>query len=377
MKSVLLHCLVAISIVFMILIASGKKILPGAHSAHESMDSTSPAAGSPVILPADALTIQPVQKATRERAHLFREVWTQDQAKIVSVLANLGLDSTPPDTLLTHLVELQPQAVDLQPAARFLDCYEKVVQQDDYEIMILLDKDWLSPQHITRSIPFDITVSGDISLTLMTATRLLALKAWWLLEQGRIEEASRQVECILRGARHHRYDLVGIVMLTSSMAVIAADTGAEVLRRCDSPEIRAIIAQRQAALAAALPRPPFDMASHLYSSLGILRELRRRGMIVDVQGLSEALIVQRTIDALGEYFSACQATCLGPRCDQDQITTMIREIILLDETSWQQTNKLVMHRFAQLARLHAPPAPARQHFAYKVARAPAPADARP
>lgn len=240
--------------------------------------------------PAD-LEAAPFRESTVAAATAFRKAWEEkghvagalaDKFKQYEASSEGTTSSLSFDSLIEGLAEVEP----------LLIAFENLAAQPDYEIDAL--PACVDPPE-QRAIPIPYFRALDCTV------KLLHLKTLALAREGRHAEALATAERIVQSSKAHRFS----ILISRLMAVAGVLRGArawqDAVLRCNQPELLRQTLARQNELAPMAPFIARDVPLNVSDQIGEIRAVIRRGIDMDVQGLTGQQITAKYMLAQAEY----------------------------------------------------------------------------
>lgn len=228
-----------------------------------------------IHLPAEALATPLFLSATQKAAAKFTSEWTL-RRKLAESLMN-DLQGTAPlarkriDPETVNDPDLERRLGTLQP---MIDAFAELVSQPDYTIA-------------AAASGRDYDDSGKMPIPeyfgIQTNIKLLGLRAYRQVHAGKLDDAEKTVRLMLRATRVEPYDHIITTLIAVDGVNFTAGVAFHVMRHCDDKALLRRMLQMQIEQTRHPITFPDNVALDVVNSIGILREMRRRGIGADFQ----------------------------------------------------------------------------------------------
>ena len=246
-----------------------------------------------LTIPAEAVKVAPFSPATESAAKAFREAWKKyeirareveekhyPQGKDISI-KNLDIAAVKRD--ITELIPL-------------LQAFETLVNQPDYEINAqvagLVSGDG---EPNIGGIPFPNFRGVE------TCAKLLTLKSFVQADAGQSAQALNTAATIVHSARSTPYDKLVSQLNGVAVCTVGVRTWGEVVVPCKDPQLLRKALERQHELMREQVFLDNSVPFPILDDLGAIREINRRGMNFNIQGLTARQITAERWAAEAEY----------------------------------------------------------------------------
>jgi len=237
-----------------------------------------------IQLPAEALTAKPFSASTQAAARTLLEIPEKELHEVNEVRANYERDNR---------INYGTLGADLQKHEAFTRAFTTLVTQPDYDISVIGGKVMLNEGVIPESGGY---------MALHNGAKFLRFKALDLAHQGRFAEALNEAERIVLASRVHPYDILISQLIGIGFCSIGTKTWNEVVQQCGDKNLLRQTLERQNALAGSLRFMSGALPLMAVDQIGMLRELKRRGIDMDYQGLSGRELLARASAGRAKYF---------------------------------------------------------------------------
>ena len=230
-----------------------------------------------LTLPPEALTVTPFSDETRAAADTFFDAWAENEVTAEAVAKMLSGSGRHEISSLNDDPSGFKTPVELPALEPLIAAFQSLVQQPDYEMHVLaFDRD--PAQGFGPPIPN--------YLRHQTMAKLLAIKTLALLKEGREDEALSTAAAILRASRVEKYSTLISKLFGIAICAIGTHAWDFAVIHCDDPDLLRDTLHEQNKIVPALKFVVEDLDLGAADHIGILRNLRRLGIDVKIQGLT-------------------------------------------------------------------------------------------
>ena len=249
--------------------------------------------------PAPGMDAPPFSKETLTAAARLLALWSKnvnDQGIWTGALKELEETGFTPSNYFLKIGEGDYAALKplLEQHKELIDDFLALVSRPDYEVDAMRK-------------PGVCDESGDVPWTnfqtVQTCAKLLRLRAFLLAHEGKFEEAFKTAELCVRAARVSGYSLLISQLIGASVYRVGINTWSEVVGLCDDPVLLRRTLERQNVLRKQCVFIPSNIPVLVLDQLGVIHELRRRGIKVAYQVLTAQQLMAKAAEAQVEYLT--------------------------------------------------------------------------
>jgi hypothetical protein len=238
--------------------------------------------------PAD-IEAPPFEMKTAQAAIKFREEWEKHKEPALKIAEEYKIYIKGEDDGAPETISLEKELPKLDP---LIQAFQQLIERDDYEIDAM----------VTAEDPKDmpgIPVSNFMQF--QVSVKIMGLKAWQLVNDGKISEALNMAETMIKASKSHPFSILISQLIAIAGFSLGTETWHYVISLCEDPELlrSALIRQNELAPQKGFITP--DINLNVSDNIGMIRMAQRFGIATDIEGKTGREIMGEWFRVEGEF----------------------------------------------------------------------------